>query len=274
MLVYRRIVDAFLAKSRRFAYNQIQPVSIFLGQQMRVRKTLVSLITITGILTISCVGIAQQTEQTAESIEVKSRLNYWLHLPTGYDKDKEKKWPLMLFLHGAGERGDNLEVVKKWGPPRIVQNKKDFPFILISPQCPSGRYWNIDHLKELLDQTIKNHNVDTQRIYLTGLSMGGYGSWALAAKHPKTFAAVAPICGGIDPESAEPLVDVPIWAFHGDADKVVPVSQSQAIVDAIKNKGGTKVTLTIYEGVGHNSWTETYANPKLYEWFLQHRRPN
>ena len=211
--------------------------------------------------------------QVAKSIPVTIEMEYWLFLPDGYDaSDTEKKWPLMLFLHGAGERGADINVVKKWGPPKRAENEKDFPFVLISPQCPSGTYWNIDHLNQLVDATIENLNIDRSRVYLTGLSMGGYGSWSLAAKYPKKFAAVAPICGGGDPSMAEKLVDIPIWAFHGGEDRVVPLKRSQEMVDAVKKLGGDKIKLTVYEGVDHNSWTETYANPKLYEWFLSHRR--
>lgn len=212
-----------------------------------------------------------QNESTPNSLEVTSKLNYLMYVPSNYEKDAETKWPLMLFLHGSGERGNDLELVKKWGPPKIA-GEKDFPFVLVAPQCPSGARWNIDHLKQLLDHIIKTQNIDKERVYLTGLSMGGYGSWALASKHPEVFAAVVPVCGGGDPKSVGNLVDVPIWVFHGDADKVVPSSQSTQMVEAIQAKGGSKIKLTLYEGVGHNSWSETYSNPALYDWLLAQSR--
>lgn len=213
--------------------------------------------------------------QTPESFRVSLDLNYLLYLPSGYETGKQdssdKKWPLLVFLHGAGERGDDLDIVKRHGPPKLAA-EKNFPFVMISPQCPAGSFWNVDHLLQLIEDTIKERNIDPDRVYLTGLSMGGYGSWALAAEAPEMFAAVAPVCGGDDPKNAEKIKDIPIWAFHGDADRVVPISGSQKMVDAIKNAGGSKIEFTVYEGVGHDSWTETYSNDELYGWFLKQRR--
>lgn len=216
-----------------------------------------------------------EQRQTAQSFEIKEKLDYLLYLPSGYEPRQEKtdgKWPLLVFLHGAGERGNDLNKVKKHGPPKIVADDPDFPFVLISPQCPAGGFWNVDHLLRLIKTTITQRNIDPDRVYVTGLSMGGHGSWALAAEAPDLFAAVAPICGGGDPKNAKKLKDVPIWAFHGDADTVVPISASKNAVDAIKKAGGEKVKLTVYKGVGHDSWTETYANEALYKWFLSQRR--
>ncbi|MEL6107878.1 MAG: prolyl oligopeptidase family serine peptidase [Planctomycetota bacterium] len=213
-----------------------------------------------------------EKRQTAQTFEVKIDLDYLLFLPRGYDADADKKWPLLVFLHGAGERGSDISKVKVHGPPKLVESDPDFPFVVISPQCPKDAFWNTGHLLALITRTIKEHNVDPDRVYLTGLSMGGFGSWALAAEAPEMFAAVAPICGGGDPRMAKKLVDIPIWVFHGDADRVVAISGSQRMVDAIKAAGGTNVEFTIYEGVGHDSWTETYGNEELYEWFLKHKR--
>ena len=213
--------------------------------------------------------------QTAHSYEVKVKLNYLLYLPRDYESQSDntdQQWPLLIFLHGAGERGADLNMVKRHGPPKIVADDPEFPFVVISPQCPDGSFWNTDHLLQLIRDTIKDHNIDPHRVYLTGLSMGGFGSWALAAKEPELFAAVVPICGGGDPKDAEKLKDLPIWAFHGDADRVVPIAGSQRMVDAIKEAGGNKIEFTIYEGVGHDSWTETYANQELYKWLLKQRR--
>jgi predicted peptidase len=196
---------------------------------------------------------------------------YLLFLPDGYNKNKQS-WPLILFLHGAGERGSDLEKVKKHGPPKIVDKQKDFPFIVVSPQCPEGDWWTdkVEVLINLLDDIMARYNVDTERIYLTGLSMGGYGSWALAAEYPKRFAAVAPICGGGNRIMAFRLKDVPVWAFHGAKDSVIPLKQSEEMVKAIKARGGD-AKLTVYPDAGHDSWTETYNNDELYEWFLKHR---
>jgi len=198
--------------------------------------------------------------------------NYLLFLPETYGKE-QKRWPLMLFLHGAGERGDDLNKVKVHGPPKIVEKQKDFPFIVVSPQCPEGDWWTekTEMLINLLDDIVANYDVDTERIYLTGLSMGGYGSWALASEYPERFAAVVPICGGGNRIMAIKLKDVPIWAFHGAKDSVVPVEESKELVEAINARGGN-AKLTIYPDANHDSWTETYNNQEVYDWLLEHRR--
>jgi len=211
--------------------------------------------------------------QTAQELKImvgdkETAIGYWLFLPKSYDQ--KKAWPLMLFLHGAGERGDNLNQVKKWGPPKLVGSRKSFPFVVISPQCPKNKRWDSTQMHLLVEHVAASHKIDRSRIYCTGLSMGGYGTWAMIAKYPKLFAAVVPICGGGDPASAKKITKVPIWAFHGRADRVVPPSRSQAMVDAIKKAGGTSAKLTIYPGVNHNSWSKAYSNEKVYEWLLSH----
>ena len=212
----------------------------------------------------------KQVEQSHKVGE--SEVGYLLFLPDEYKaEDKQKQWPLMVFLHGAGERGTDLNRVKKHGPPKIVESKPGFGFIVVSPQCPKGTYWKVDDVMQIIEKIQSDFNVDGSRTYLTGLSMGGYGSWALAAKHPSRFAAVVPICGAGVADTAESLLNVPIWAFHGDADEVVPLSGTTKIVDAIKEKGGKLIKQTVYEGVGHDSWTQTYDNPELYQWLLSHK---
>jgi predicted peptidase len=220
----------------------------------------------------------KQEGQHAQSFEKKITktlsCKYLLFLPEGYGKEN-KRWPLMLFLHGAGERGDDLNKVKVHGPPRIVQTRKDFPFIVVSPQCPEGDWWThkTEMLINLLDYIIANYDVDTERVYLTGLSMGGYGSWALASEYPDRFAAVVPICGGGNRIMSIFLKDVPIWAFHGAKDSTVPVEESKELVEAINARGGN-AKLTIYPEANHDSWTETYNNPEVYDWLLEHRLTN
>ncbi len=230
------------------------------------------------MLTVSAPMMAAEAKpgtQTAQELKVKvgdkeTTLEYWLFLPKSYDQ--KKSWPLMLFLHGAGERGSNLNQVKKWGPPKRVGSKKDFPFVVISPQCPKNKRWEPAQLHSLIEHVVASHKIDRSRMYCTGLSMGGYGTWAMIAKYPKLFAAVIPVCGGGDPSTAKNITEVPIWAFHGGADRVVPASRSQSMVDAIKKAGGTKAKLTIYPGVNHNSWSKTYANEKVYAWLLSHSK--
>lgn len=207
---------------------------------------------------------------TVDGTRVETRVDYWLFVPQQYDG--KEKLPLMLFLHGAGERGDNLDLVKKWGPPKIVADRKDFPFVVASPQCASGKRWDTAAMAALVEDLAGRLKIDRKRIYVTGLSMGGYGSWDLMARYPRLFAAGVPICGGGDPGTAEALKKIPIWVFHGDKDTAVPLARSQQMVDAIAKAGGEKATLTIYPGVGHNSWSATYANDKVYDWLLSHRR--
>jgi len=185
----------------------------------------------------------------------------------------EKEFPLILFLHGAGERGNNIEIVKRHGIAKIVEQKDNFPFITISPQCNLNSSWLqiLPQLYELLNFIIENYKVDKRRIYLTGLSMGGFGTWHLAINYPELFAAIAPVCGGGNPEFAYKIKDTPIWAFHGDNDEIVPVSFSKEMVNELKNLGAN-VKFTIYQNTGHDSWTETYKNEELYKWFLSNSK--
>lgn len=196
---------------------------------------------------------------------------YLLYLPADYAKG-DKKRPLMMFLHGAGERGDNPGLVKKHGPPKLIEQGKSFDFIIVSPQCPNNVWWpeQIDILISLLDEVEAKYRVDTDRVYLTGLSMGGFGTWRLAERYPQRFAAIAPICGGGEFYAAYRLKNVPVWAFHGAKDKVVPVEKSKEMVEAVNAAGGD-AKLTVYPEAEHDSWTQTYDNPQLYEWFLSHR---
>lgn len=222
-------------------------------------------------------------KSTPDKPEESFDISFWLYLPKNYQPDG-KPVPLMLFLHGAGERGKDLAVVKKHGPPMLVDKGKEFPFIIVSPQrsmtqeeekLPYKEWkktpWRPERLTALLDTLEKNYNVDKSRVYLTGLSMGGYGTWNLASTHPKRFAAIAPICGGGDPKKMAVLKDLPIWTFHGDKDTTVKISETEAIIKAIKAAGGDP-KFTVYKGVGHHSWIKAYENSKLFEWLLEHRK--
>jgi predicted peptidase len=165
--------------------------------------------------------------------------------------------------------------VAKWGPPQLVARGDEFPYILVSPQCPTEDQWRSDTqqtaLVELLDHVVATYPVDKDRVYLTGLSMGGYGTWRLAADHPARFAAAAPVCGGGDPDNAAKLKSLPLWVFHGDQDTAVPFHRSVEMVEAIRAAGGERVRFTTLEHVGHNSWSAAYATPELYDWFDKQR---
>ncbi len=197
------------------------------------------------------------------------KVKYLLYLPESY-QSSHKKWSLLLFLHGAGERGNDLQKVKLHGPPKLIEHGQQFPFIVVAPQCPEDQWWDIENLDKLLKDVTAEYRIDTTRQYLTGLSMGGYGTWALATEYPNRFAAIAPVCGGGDPSKVETIKHIPVWVFHGAKDEVVPIEKSQEMVAALTALGAD-VKFTVYPEAAHDSWTETYANPKLYEWFLKHK---
>jgi predicted peptidase len=213
-------------------------------------------------------GVQQKQHFEAQS-PLAAKIDYLLFLPQGYEESKQR-WPSILFLHGSGESGTNLAKVKKRGLPKLVESKPDFPFILVSPQCP-GQGWNNKTLMALLDGVISKYRVDPHRIYLTGLSMGGYGTWSLAAAHPEKFAAIVPISGGGKTADAKKLAALPIWVFHGAKDSIVPVQRSREMVEAIRAAGGN-VKYTEYPEAKHDCWTETYDNPELYKWLLAQKR--
>jgi len=224
------------------------------------------------------------TVQTAQHFEVQQTrtlaADYLLFLPDGYNTNSTQRWPLILFLHGAGERGNNIWTVAKHGPPKIDTQTTNFPFIVVSPQCPDGQIWSQDLLLALLDEIEAKYPVDLHRVYLTGLSMGGFGTWTFGLSHPDRFAAIAPLCGGGDTispflmtgEKKEALLSLPVWAFHGAKDPVVPMEESERMVGLLKRLGAHEVKLTIYPEAQHDCWTQTYANPELFEWFLKHSR--
>ncbi|MDD5206135.1 MAG: prolyl oligopeptidase family serine peptidase [Desulfobacterales bacterium] len=206
----------------------------------------------------------------------KIRMRYLRFLPACLEENNDKKWPLILFMHGAGERGHDPDILKKHGIPKIVETRPDFGFITISPQCEIGASWDgyIETLEALLDETVLTLPVDTGRVYLTGISMGGQGVWRLAVEIPDRFAALVPICGYGPPTQGFPervcmLKDVPVWVFHGADDDIVPLEESRKMVAALEACGGN-VRFTIYPDTGHDSWTRTYDNPELYQWLLKH----
>jgi poly(3-hydroxybutyrate) depolymerase len=218
-------------------------------------------------------GSSAPSPQQAASATVPFSVNYLLFLPKSYSA-KGNPVPLIVFLHGAGEGGSDLNKVKKWGPPAIVEKNPDFPFMVVSPQAPEGMGWNIDLLKGMLDDVLARYNVDRHRVYLTGLSMGGFGTWTLAMRYPQYFAAIAPICGGGSPQSIANLRDVPTWVFHGKKDETVPERASAMLVDALKTAGGNVKYTVLPEGGHVDSWVYAYdMKSGLFDWFLRQRKP-
>ena len=207
----------------------------------------------------------KQVEQSFKSTD-SAEVPYLLYLPESYKTDAAL--PLMLFLHGRGESDGPLSVVAKWGPPLLVSRGEKLPYILLSPQCPKEDNWSSAtqqaRLLELLDSIVNKFGANKNRIYLTGLSMGGSGSWRMAANHPERFAAVVPICGRGALTDADKLKSLPIWFFCGDQDGVF--KSNDELVQAIKNAGSQSIRFTSLENIGHNSWSAAYATPDLYQW--------
>jgi predicted peptidase len=200
-------------------------------------------------------------------------VKYVVYVPKGYTP--EKPHPTILFLHGSGEQGsDGWKQVAQGLGSAIQWNVDKWDFLVMFPQKPQGKGGWMEHEKlvlDILEKTRKEYKVDEKRLYITGLSMGGYATWALTCKYPAMFAAAAPICGAGNPADAAKIKDLPIWNFHGDKDTAVPIKKSEEMIEAVKAAGGNP-KYTVYPGVGHNSWDKAYREEKLNEWFLQHAK--
>ena len=198
-------------------------------------------------------------------------LEYLIYLPDDYNENLQESFPLVLFLHGAGERGRDLELIKKHGIPKRINEGKEFPFIVLAPQCPTSAWWNFDEyifsLIKMVDAVIEMYKVDKTRIYGTGLSMGGFGILSLAMQNPKIFSAIVPICGGANINKLKILNNLPMWLFHGEKDDVYPPESSSLIYKMLR-KDNPNIKLTIYHDLGHDCWTKTYENDKMFEWLL------
>ncbi|MEY2881720.1 MAG: hypothetical protein RLZZ15_4100 [Verrucomicrobiota bacterium] len=293
---------------------------------MRPTPLLVSAALLAGVFAPAALAAESQTVASFEKTITKTvGYTYLLALPTDYATTAEKTWPLLVFLHGSGERGADPWKVAVHGPPKLlratppaavaaptgaptpgsaadvggpsVAAPAETPearaareisaaglasaFIVVSPQCPAGKSWEDDAVLALVDEIAAKHRVDPRRIYLTGLSMGGFGTWSVAMKFPERFAAIAPICGGGSAtdvrrsargEKKAALTSLGVWAFHGAKDPTVPLAESETMVAALKTAAVADVQLTVYPEAKHDSWTETYNNPALYAWLLKHQR--
>lgn len=213
---------------------------------------------------------SQAARQFRRDIRRQVDLRYLLFLPRGYAVAREP-WPLLLFLHGAGERGEDLERVKIHGPPKRVAGWPDFPFVLVSPQVSESMAWDSVALASLLDELLATLHLDPDRVLVTGLSMGGHGTWRFATDFPERVAAIAPVCGAGEPYRVCRIRHVPVWAFHGALDTVVLPRTDELTVEALRACGGN-VRYTVYPDLGHDAWTRTYDDPALYEWLLAQRR--
>ncbi len=216
----------------------------------------------------------QSTGSFTGTVQRTVESTYLIYLPDGYDEKSETEWPLLVFLHGSGERGSDLQKVKVHGPPKLIEAGKKFPFVVLSPQCPDSTDWDTETLFALIGHIASEYSIDKSRIYLSGLSMGGWATWDLAMAHPDYFAAIAPVCGRINrnyPLRASEIKSLPVWAFHGAADDVVLINQVSKMIIALK-AAGNEARFTIYPLSNHDSWTETYDNPELYDWFLKQKK--
>lgn len=241
----------------------------------------------------STAAMAQEPyEARVYTSKTGDKLNYRLMIPKGYDAKGDTRYPFVLFLHGAGERGNDNSKQLIHGSKDFASdaNRTKYPCFVMFPQCPDQKKWvevdwSADQHKSPSEESIslrltretlaalqKEFRIDDKRLYVTGLSMGGYGTWDMIARTPDLFAAAAPVCGGGDETTADRLTKLPIWAFHGDKDTAVKPERSRRMIEAIKKAGG-QPKYTEYPGVGHNSWAQTYSDPKFMEWLFEQKRP-
>ncbi|MFE5321821.1 prolyl oligopeptidase family serine peptidase [Paenibacillus sp. NPDC056579] len=216
----------------------------------------------------------EKWDQTDQAVQLKPLgINYRVYVPNGYEHDADQAWPLVVFLQGARQRGNNSGLLEEHGPLKEAAGGKEFPFLLLAPQCPEDTVWIMQ--KDIVIGSIRSvqreYRVDPLRIYLTGISMGGFGTWEIAMEHPDLFAAIVPICGGGMSWRLSNLQHMPIWTFHGAKDEIVPIGYTVEMMRALKALGN-QALFTVLPGAGHDCWTESYRRDDLYEWLLKQKR--
>jgi predicted peptidase len=227
-----------------------------------------------SLFSFSCINVrpgAYNQSDGMVALEGNAVYRYLLYLPKDYARQPSRKWPLLVYLHGNSCRGYNLEKLKKYGPPYLVSAGWNFTFIIVSPQCPSDRNWDKDDwFPSLYNDLSGKYRIDEKRIYLTGMSLGGSGVWSLAMRHPEYFAAAIPLCGGWSTKNIKAMKDIPVWAFHGALDNIVPPRETEKLVDALRKAGGS-VRYSKLAGQGH-SIHKVYEEREIYEWLLRHKK--
>jgi predicted peptidase len=225
------------------------------------------------LICIQSCSAQQQIIEGEEETVLKENMQYYLYFPKEYEEKDTQLFPLLLFLHGGGESGDSLAVLKKNGPPKMLAEGRQFPFMVLAPQNPHKRkWWNVHAVMQLLDTVVAHNRVDPNRIYLSGLSRGGSAAWDLVVQYTDRFAALAVVCG-MAPVPYASWIDreLPIWVFHGTEDQSIPFTESENMVAALRGMG-YEVTFTVYEGVGHDSWIQAYQTEELYDWLIAQKR--
>jgi len=228
---------------------------------------------------MSCIFLLQACSAQSHLIQdemetvTKEDLKYYLYYPENYFSSPNENFGLLLFLHGGGESGRDVKEIKETGPPKLLVEGKQFPFLILAPQNPhEKKWWNTQAVIQLLDSVVDSNRVDKKRIYLTGLSRGGSAAWELATQYPEKFAALAVVCGMAPLPYAHWIdKDLPIWVFHGDQDEVIDVEESDQMVKKLKEMG-YQVQYTRYKGVGHNVWDRAYTTDSLYTWMAKQKR--
>ncbi len=225
-----------------------------------------------GLMLLAVTGLSAVKKSSYIQIKNQKFAKYpsWIFLPKNYKKEGAK-WPLLVFLHGASYRDKGMEAVKRNVPLSDIKRDGNLPFIVVAPKCPSGKRWSSYYLKLLLNDVCAKYPVDEDRVYMTGMSLGGFGSWEFACRYPEYLAAIAPVCGGGKPDRAAAMKDVPVWAFHGDKDRTVSVRRTESMANALKKAGGN-VKFTRMAGYGHNIGKKVYSKSELYDWLLEQRR--
>lgn len=217
-------------------------------------------------------ALAQSTQRQVKSAVASGGYRYWLYLPDGYDTGKDKKtWPLVIFLHGRSLCGSNINSVLRYGTLDAINKGRKIPAVVIAPQNPGGS-WKPNKLNDILDWAIANCDIDSTRVYVLGMSLGGYGTLDFAGTYPHRIAAAMALCGGTTLKTVDPLGELPLWIMHGTADRSVALSQSSKVVNHLSNTGqNSRLRYDWLPGASHGALARLFYLPQTYDWLFAHR---